>query len=358
MGEVSHIPGSSGAASPVPGGAGAHRQVVPGAWLAEEEESMNEREENRNVVDPSKLSETATVPQALDNVWVPVDVLPEVLKGKSIWDVKAKRDQAVKTEWRRSLAYSDQVVVNRAYLFNNPPVYTDFLPGNANRDDFGRLLDNRVIVPYLFRENPGDQPQGFAISPEGWNAWCELGGNTRATFVKLSMDPEANHERTEDMSTEFRRYVGFLDDPVPTSQIAARSAIKDKYGFYSYVRDGVRRVKDQNPLFQRDDLYRAFLWVDEECSVGADGRARVPPVKRRFDPAKPYGRALKEVFDLKYNLNLADFLDRYPLLPPGYPDRSALCEPRVSGRGPQPLEEQEFIQALRRLAFDRIQPAM
>ena len=83
---------------------------------------MNERQGKFNVVEPSKLLETATVPQALDNVWLPATVLQKALEGKSVWSVRDERDQAVKTEWRRSLVYSDQVVVNRAFLFNNPPV--------------------------------------------------------------------------------------------------------------------------------------------------------------------------------------------------------------------------------------------
>ena len=51
-----------------------------------------------------------------------------------------------------------QVVVNRGYLYNNPALYQDFLYPGPQREAFKRLLDQRVLIPYLFNESsPADE---------------------------------------------------------------------------------------------------------------------------------------------------------------------------------------------------------
>lgn len=312
------------------------------------------------IVEPNNLADVATVPQALDNVWLPPYLLDSVVSGgKSLFDVKDRRDPHVRKEWRRILTYSEQAIPNRAFIFNNPPVYNDFAMENPNREAFGQLLDQRVIVPYLFRENPGDKPDGFGVSSDGWDSWCDLGGNERSTFVKLSNDQDINNDLTSRMGLVFQDYSIKLTSAERCKLIATRFSIETGKDFHSYVRDVIRRTSDNNPNFQRDDLYRAFIWLDEDCKKNDDGTWKVPPAMRRFDSRKPYSPLLKQLFDLKYNVNLPDFLGRYPMMPVGSLNRSALFEFSFGAqRGGESLESEEFLYSLRRLAYDQIQPSL
>ena len=51
-------------------------------------------------------------------------------------------------------------------------------------------------------------------------------------------------------------------------------------------------------------MYKAFVVED-----GTD------PSDRRYDPAKPFASAIKQLVDLRYNANLADALGSYLLSP-------------------------------------------
>jgi hypothetical protein len=54
---------------------------------------------------------------------------------------------------------SPQVVINRAFLYNNPIVFGDFVPGAPDRDAFLKLLSTGAIVQLLVTEQtPADTP--------------------------------------------------------------------------------------------------------------------------------------------------------------------------------------------------------
>ena len=78
---------------------------------------------------PDDLDRVVSVPQAFDNQWVPDEVLSEALRaGRRPNDdqLEKKRTAYVRREYLRSLVNSGQVVINRAFLYNNPAIYRDY----------------------------------------------------------------------------------------------------------------------------------------------------------------------------------------------------------------------------------------
>ena len=75
---------------------------------------------------------------------------------------------------------------------------------------------------------------------------------------------------------------------------------------------------------------------------------------------KPFAAEIKEIVDLKYNVNLPDAMGRYSLTPKGSPPRSALgdLEESIQANVITPENVTEILYALRNLAFDQITKGM
>src|SRR5690348_12670648 len=107
------------------------------------ETTMNNHE---YILEPDQLEAGAVVPQCLDNQYVPSEVFKESAERFADFsdsDIKSAKDIATRSEYIRSLVYSSQVVVNRAFFPNNPVIWQD-LPNHpnvrANRDAYMHLL--------------------------------------------------------------------------------------------------------------------------------------------------------------------------------------------------------------------------
>ena len=146
----------------------------------------------------SDLKTVAVAPQSLDNQWVPRSLINEMMrKKKALRDVSRRRDKAVRGEYIRALLNGEQMVINRAFLYNNPVVYHDFLPKSPDLAAFKELVAQGVIVPYLFRETtPIDQP-AFGVE-DGFEAWIRVAKETIPSCVRFSWQEDPNRELTRE----------------------------------------------------------------------------------------------------------------------------------------------------------------
>ncbi|HKT40537.1 MAG TPA: hypothetical protein VJR48_19350, partial [Ktedonobacterales bacterium] len=120
---------------------------------------------------PGDLKPVSIMAQALDNQWVPTELLNRIFKRNrsrmpfrpkaslsSDW-VRKERERLVRAEYVRALVNSDQIVVNRAYIYNNHAVIRDYerqpvtVEQSNTRNALKQLLSNHVIVPFLYTEN-------------------------------------------------------------------------------------------------------------------------------------------------------------------------------------------------------------
>jgi len=303
-------------------------------------------------VDNRQLSRISVVAQCLDNQWVTRDLLEHMVTRRlSYAEVERRRRQDARAEYLRSILNAQQVIVNRAYFFNNPVVYQDFRAPGPQREAFRALLDESVLVPFLLREgSPADEP-GFTVDAAGWSAWRTLLGDLDTIrCLRLSWDDAENEQSTQRlMFEEFHRFLlqlrGFNLDALRRDLGLDAESIPT-------LRQKLREVTlwaADTDRADREGFYRQFL-----VEPGSD------PAQGRFRSA-PLVAELKHLVDLRYNTTVPDAVERFALIPTDSLRRTALQE-RPPVRAGKPTEEGgpraeltrlvELLRTLRPQAFD------
>ncbi len=298
---------------------------------------------------PHHLKRIVSSPQVFDNQWVPQNLLTDMLGNRPPSDaqVERRRQRHVRAEYIRALVNTEQVVINRAYLYNNPAIYSDYARRGSRRDDFKTLLTSRVVLPYLYGEpSPATEPK-FAKRDRGWKGWTQVLQECAPTCLRLSWEDEENATQTRRLLTNaFGQFLKLSDDlEIPL--------LADEFGHQGADSEGLReqlqrlaswaqkRSRDGERL-NREDVYKEFV-----VYPGSD------PDDRRYDPAKPFASEIKQLADLRYNANLPDALGSYLLTPGDSLRRRALQEWRAlpdTGLA----DSDQLIQAVSNLNFDQV----
>ncbi|WP_416900463.1 hypothetical protein [Micromonospora echinospora] len=301
----------------------------------------------RAQIDNRDLARVAVVAQCLDNQWVTEDLLTEIIKRRrSYRDVERQRQRDARAEYLRSILNAEQVVVNRAYFFNNPVVHQDFVATGPQREAFRALLDEGVIVPFLLRERtPAEEPQ-FGVDSAGWRAWLRVLDEVDAVrCLRLSWDDDENERLTQRcMYAEFRRFLvdmAVFDLPQLERDLGLRN--EDRPLLKRRLREINNWAVDVEQV-TRNSFYQEFLV--EPGTNPADGFFRADPLVAEF----------KQLVDLRYNTTLPDAVDGYALTPADSLRRTAMQEYRRPEGAHRGLGELlEVIRTLRPQVFDLAQ---
>jgi hypothetical protein len=300
-------------------------------------------------IENTDLDPVAVVAQCLDNQWVPRDLLKTMVdEGLSLNDdnVARRRLEDSRHEYLRSILNAPQVIINRAFFFNNPVVYRDFLQEGDSRTAFANLLSTSVLVPYLLRETSLTQKQIFTVQPQGWDAWLRVASETSSSCLRLSWDNEdENNEYVRSyLEKPFRRFLLTMAD-------FEEDALKRDFSLNDEEsRDFKRRLQEVSVWaagtddVRREKFYEKFVVADD--TKPADGC---------YDRSKPFAAQLKQLADLRYNTTLADAMDRYALTPVDSLHRAAMQEERQLMRVRGVDTEALLEVLLRRRVFDLIQ---
>lgn len=297
-----------------------------------------------------KLNPGAIVPQGLDNQWAPTNALKQLIKqGKPLISWKGRK-KAVLSEWRRALIYAPQVVVNRVSLFNNSIVVDDY--SGENKQNFQELLKRKVIVDYLLTEEAPDQRPTFDISDEKWSRWLNVIQDTKIACVRLDWGKQ--DDDFKNIAAVFHGYVQNLNMPDRTEHLTNAFKISKKYRedfrkklieVASYTFD----IASQGKNVVRNDLYKKFICInDSKIDEG------------HYDKSKPFSAELKELFDLRYTVNVPDAFGRYAFTPKGSPDRTVLGDVNQSNMQNLLKENKvgEFIDTIKRMQFAVLNDAL
>lgn len=285
------------------------------------------------LITPDQLEAGATIPQALDNQYLSDELYLEIVeRKKSLLDplVNQKRNKEAHNEFIRSLIYSSQVVVNRAFLKTSEILYSNYLPNHQDKAlSFATLLNDGVIVPYLYQESNFFDKQKYDITDEGAIANEYLVQFLRdVKSVKLSKDDGLNAQKTSKLSFNFRNYFmgrHTLDErqqiEMMTELMGGKKRVDKEMQkeFKKHLKILSRFSEDfyeEHDFLNRNDLYKEFI-VSQNRGT-ADG------VYLPSDSKNPFRHEMKKLIDLKYNTNLPDALGRYSFTPNGLPTRSAL----------------------------------
>jgi hypothetical protein len=265
----------------------------------------------------ASLDPQATAPHGLDNQYVPNYFLKQ---EKTLKDVREEVLQNVRSEYLRSLLYSPQIVLNRAYIINSPAIYRDFLAPGEERMTFLSLLNEESIIPWLYKETSLDQRPAFTLDETGWGAVKEIVKEAQIPYLRLDWDEEKNIQKTNKLSIQFTGYLKQL--VMIHSELAEALKINParQKDFRSKLIEVARYCDDVlldtgNDFVTRDQMYLKFICA--EGTKSADGL---------YDYSKGFVSELKQLFDLKYNVNLPDALGIESLTAYDLPDRSALKE--------------------------------
>jgi hypothetical protein len=302
-------------------------------------------------IEAGDLEKVFVVAQCLDNQWVPRALLSEMItKGWCLGDVSDVRDKQVRTEYLRALINAKQVVVNRAYIYNSPVVFKDYLRDGESRDAFIALLRSGGIVASLFSEqSPLDRP-AYTTDPRGFPAWERLCRDARPKCVRLSWDNDRNKELIfHQLSRRFHDFAQTANSSDVNVFIRdlnlgpdARAGLKKRL---IAVGQKCLEISGEDQLATREALYQAFVLAD-----GTDVTAG------KYDSGKPFAGAIKQLLDLSYNVNLPDALGGYALTPSDSLSRTSLQE-KVTEQEEE-IGAEELLDLLRRSAFALVQEGL
>ena len=246
---------------------------------------------NFNKLSLADLSKASVVPQALDNQWVPSNLLAKMIaRGKNLVDIKTEREKAVRQEWHRALIYSDHVVVPLAYLYNNAVVVDDYDDSN-NRKSFKKLLNDQVIIPFLFTEKSPDETPRFDISHQAMNNWREVLTDTQISCVRLNWgEQETDFKR---FSRNFHDYFQRISGQAQTEHLASYFSIKpESFPQFQNLLQRIERSAFKRTIeggfITRSWLYREFI-ISQGTNL-SEGLYR----------QEMFTAIIKKIVDLKY----------------------------------------------------------
>src|SRR4051794_29120614 len=139
----------------------------------------------------TELDAFATMPQCLDNQFLPRPVLERVYAGTStVRDETKARETAARREYVRSLLYSPEIIVNRAFAVNEPAVFEDVI---KYPEAVATLIRNKRLTILLLRDETS--LTGFMEDPrvvkdkrgvEAWRRFLSRYGEADQRFLRLS----------------------------------------------------------------------------------------------------------------------------------------------------------------------------
>jgi hypothetical protein len=289
---------------------------------------------------PDQLEIDATIPQILDNQYVSSKTYQKMVKNYKNFhdkDIMKAREEEAKREFIRSLIYSSQVIINRAFLINNKFIYDFYLEGKneISAISFAELVNHNIIVPYLLKGKRLNQDMiNFGTVGEGKKAFNYLLTllDANVNCVRLSPDEQENSNQIEGMSVNFREY--FMGHIVALKARQHEEMARELFGGKHSDFDEDKLKAFRNRLLRlsqyvtqhffetddvsRDDIYKKYI-IQPNKSV-ADG------IFAPSDKEEPFRFELKKLVDLKYNSNLSDMLGLYTFTPLDMPTVSTLQE--------------------------------
>lgn len=298
-------------------------------------------------LEPPDLSSVPVAVQALDNQWLPRGLLTQMKMNKQLTrSIEKQREKSVRAEYVRALVNGRQTVINRAYIYNNQAVFQDYLQHGPSREAFKALLNEGVIVPYLYMEKSPVEPATYENAPRGFETWQQLCQEVSMKCIRLSWNNTLNSSLTRDqLALRFHNFCqltnsGDMDTFMRDLglDISAKSSLRKRFIEMAQL---CLEYVDQEKLMTRNALYKVFVTSGDN------------PQERVYDVTRPFALEMKQLIDLAYNSYLPDALGGYLLTPVDSLPRTALQEWHQAVNTVD-ITAEELVRLLQRTAFDLI----
>ncbi|WP_338697871.1 hypothetical protein V2W30_18175 [Streptomyces sp. Q6] len=298
------------------------------------------------------LTDYTVMSQALDNQWMPTDLAAGRQRRGAPTGATEETVRAAAAELRRCLVNSATLVVNRAHLVNNPALYGNYLPtaDPADRLAFTRLLNDRVIVPYLYTEREAGGEYAWAYDRTVHGAWRRLiADEAEPACVRFSWDDTANATENGVVGRYFSRQISALRR-IPAPLLAEHLRLSTERA--QALRQGILKdiyvwagEQDLDSDITRNSLYRQFL-----TRPGTEPHDLLLREGDQIIPAK-------QLVDLLYSVGVpAKAGSVVPLTPPDSPPRSVLDE--LNQVTDEPRDPESIGLLLRQLFADDLHRAV
>ncbi len=298
-------------------------------------------------LEPPDLSTVPVAVQALDNQWLPRELLSQMkVNGRLTESIERRREKSVRAEYVRALVNGRQTVINRAYIYNNQAVFQDYLRHGQSREAFKSLLSEGVIVPYLYMEKSPVEPAAYDNAPHGFETWQQLCQEVSMKCIRLSWNDVLNSSLTRDqLARRFHNFCqlaasGDMDTYLQdlNLDISAKGSLRKR--LIEMARLCLEYV-DEEKLMTRNVIYRAFVTAGDN------------PQERMYDVTRLFALEMKQLIDLAYNSYLPDALGGYLLTPVDSLPRTALQEWHQT-LNKVDITAEELVSLLQRTAFDLV----
>jgi len=306
-------------------------------------------------LEPGDLGTVPVIVQALDNQWLPRELLPKAVHN-GIEHVEKDLRQHVRAEYIRSLINGKQAVINRAFLYNSHAIAQDYTRGNPQREALKTLLEQGILIPFLLGEQAPDtapvsvvEGKGYEFVNDAFEHWKTLCQEVRTSCIRFSWENEQSnweqvHQKLSIRSNRFATGIvaGDMDTYLHDLELDPSACEPFRYRLGEMAQFCIQQQM-HGKLVTRNDLYKAFVTAGES------------PAERRYDPNKPFAAEIKQLLDLSYNSNLADAFGGYLLTPADSLPRTAMQEWKQAEGGLDEITSEAIMTQLQRTAFDLAQ---
>lgn len=305
---------------------------------------------NFSQITPNILPIVTGTVQALDNQWVPRNMLQRmILQRKTLNDVQIDRSAFIKKEFMRSIINLESIVVNRANLLNNDILSEYTKINNPERYSYKNLFERKIIIPFLFDETtPIIYHSNYSSDHDNVKRWNELCLEIEnMSCLRLSWNNTQNQELiTNKISRRFHDRVMSLSSLPNHSNLAMEMGLDASAGnalklhFGNIAMHCLQGLMTTGKPSDRSAIYSSF--------VIASGQ---PSHLGHYCSSKPHAQTVKECIDLIYNSTLSDAIGRYPLTPEGSANRRVLQEIEMATSN-QSIQPNQVLNLIRGAVFD------
>lgn len=284
-------------------------------------------------VHSSDLAPSTVFPFALDNQWLPDEIIDSEMYSAFLQDGFASdkiADYINKFQLNNlylALLHSRQIIINRASILNSRSLRRLYCPSEhsdpeleSDQEAFIQLLANGTIVVFLYgnheitphvNKTPEYSTEAYAVN--AWNGLCR-----RVQMYCIRENWETPVDRH---SMEFVKHCTTLSVSTETNQMLAKCFGLDQTetsDFFTVLKEIEMTVFLQTHItgtghrtdvkgYSRSAFYKNFI-VMEDSEKNA-------VLNCIFDRSKPFFRQLKKMIDVYYNSIFTNYFNCWALLP-------------------------------------------
>ena len=296
-------------------------------------------------VSPDEVSPHAVYSFVMDNQWCPLSFYENKnFQKDGLTDRKLEkaREEIQRKEICRGLLHARQLLVNRAFL-QNSKVFIQWYKayGTKEYDSFCRLLGSGAILLVLFREQMPCEETAYENTD--WTAWKQL----CAEHVTYCLRMDWEDDRTNEMETD--KLLGFpfhnycvttaenkyrIEEMVNAFALSEVDAEKMRRKWKQIQYSAIRTRKETGKGYTRNQFYTDYI-IKKNTNV----------VDCCISPGKRFARELKQMIDMRYNLNFAEAYGIKPMIPRDVQVNPVFVDEKAAASGGREVSAEELIYA-------------